>query len=63
MPSSTAYTFILDKLINQLNSSSSIYGSKISGSGLGDCVIGLGQYRNKSSNLLDIKVSDKGMCF
>ena len=33
---------ILDSLINQLREKPSIFGAKISGSGLGDCVIGVG---------------------
>ena len=33
---------ILDTLINQLLEKTSIFGAKISGSGLGDCVIGVG---------------------
>lgn len=32
----------LNSIINDLNAMSSIYGAKISGSGLGDCVIGIG---------------------
>jgi mevalonate kinase len=32
----------LDTLVRQLSAQSNIYGAKISGSGLGDCVIGLG---------------------
>jgi mevalonate kinase len=36
----------LDTLTWLLRESDSIYGAKISGSGLGDCVIGLGQARN-----------------
>lgn len=35
-------TPLLDQLINELSAQPSIYGAKISGSGLGDCVIGLG---------------------
>lgn len=33
---------ILDTLINQLRRKPSIFGAKISGSGLGDCIIGIG---------------------
>lgn len=33
---------ILDTLINQLREQPSIFGAKISGSGLGDCIIGVG---------------------
>ncbi len=35
-------TPLLDELVAELNQQSSIYGAKISGSGLGDCVLGLG---------------------
>jgi mevalonate kinase len=36
---------VLRELIDQLRGQSAILGAKISGSGLGDCVIGLGQYQ------------------
>lgn len=35
----------LDKLATTLRAQSNIYGAKISGAGLGDCVIGLGTFR------------------
>jgi len=36
---------VLSKLIFELRAKPNIYGAKISGSGLGDCVIGLGEKR------------------
>lgn len=37
---------LLNTLIDKLGEQSSIFGAKISGSGLGDCVIGLGTFSN-----------------
>ncbi len=37
---------LLDELLNLLRLDGGIYGAKISGSGLGDCVIGLGRLQN-----------------
>ncbi|WPY01346.1 Mevalonate/phosphomevalonate kinase [Candidatus Trichorickettsia mobilis] len=37
-------TSLLNELVDILNGLPGIYGAKISGSGLGDCVIGLGEY-------------------
>jgi mevalonate kinase len=40
-------TSLLNQLVDTLNSDPDIYGAKISGSGLGDCVIGIGFGRDK----------------
>ncbi len=44
-------TPVLNQLIDRLNSTPGIYGAKISGSGLGDCVIGLGVGCDKLSEI------------
>ncbi len=41
-------TPILNDLVDQLLNNPKIYGAKISGSGLGDCIIGLGQRTNST---------------
>ncbi len=41
----------LDRLATTLRSQSSIYGSKVSGAGLGDCIIGLGFLDNKHNKI------------
>ncbi len=59
----------LEKIIQALNGCLSIYSAKISGSGLGDCVIGIGELHNCSSSSqvvlqnyqsLDIKITPQG---
>jgi mevalonate kinase len=37
-------TPILTQVVEDLNAEATIYGAKISGSGLGDCVVGIGEY-------------------
>ena len=37
-------TPLLDNLVNRLKKAEKIHGAKISGSGLGDCVIGIGEF-------------------
>lgn len=49
---------ILDSLINQLREKPSIFGAKISGSGLGDCVIGIGTL---SSNVFPQNANEKNL--
>ncbi|QTS83706.1 mevalonate kinase family protein [Coxiella endosymbiont of Amblyomma nuttalli] len=49
---------ILDSLIKQLREKPSIFGAKISGSGLGDCAIGVGTL---SSNIFPKNASDKNI--
>ncbi len=57
----------LANIVYNLRNDSNIYGAKISGSGLGDCVIGLGKisdFNNKNcsnSQLLDINMSSRGL--
>jgi mevalonate kinase len=50
----------LDTLIAQLNTCPEVLGAKISGSGLGDCVIGLGKLANKVFPA-DISQEQKGV--
>ena len=52
-------TPVLSSLINELKTKSEILGAKISGSGLGDCVIGLGTASGPV--YLDIKMTDRGV--
>jgi mevalonate kinase len=65
---------ILAELVFSLRKSKNIYGAKISGSGLGDSVIGLGQIKRKYFPIniiqrqigvrqIDIKVSSKGLVY
>lgn len=67
-------TATLAELIFSLRRYPNIYGAKISGSGLGDCVIGLGKIRNNSfpENIaqkkkgvkqIDINVSSQGLVY
>lgn len=67
-------TPVLNQLIDNLNTMSSIYGAKISGSGLGDCVIGIGTdtesdsflkmtQENSSIKKMPLSVSQKGVCY
>lgn len=56
----------LSEIIYKLRESSGISGAKISGSGLGDCVIGIGEYDNNQVcknglNILDVQISYKGL--
>jgi mevalonate kinase len=51
-------TPVLNQLIDGLNSAPGIYGAKISGSGLGDCVIGLGAGCDK---ILEIEALGNGI--
>jgi len=55
----------LADLVFSLRKHSGIYGAKISGSGLGDCVIGLGKIKKNSfrRNRIDIAVSPSGLVF
>ena len=57
----------LAKIVFALRKEPGIYGAKISGAGLGDCVIGLGKISNKKTkkifgkSIIDIKVSRDGL--
>lgn len=64
-------TPLLEQLVSQLRQQSSIYGAKISGSGLGDCVIGLGaipadlfpitvEQKKLGVQQISVKVSQRG---
>ena len=66
--------YVLSELTSSLRAHSYIYGSKISGSGLGDSVIGLGKIKKESFpadknqkkigiKLLEIKVDHKGLIY
>ena len=65
-------TPVLNRLIDKLNSTPGIYGAKISGSGLGDCIIGIGAGCDKLSEIEEIgdgikkiplSVSLQGACY
>jgi len=48
----------LDELVAELSADKNIFGAKISGAGLGDCVIGLGEIKNK---LIPVALSPVGV--
>lgn len=50
----------LDQLTHQLRETPGIYGAKISGSGLGDCVIGLGKPETQLKHALNIHTTALG---
>ncbi len=55
---------ILSDIVYLLRRESEILGSKISGSGLGDCVIGLGSIQQDLSyQILPVEISDEGIVF
>lgn len=52
----------LNKMITSLKSSNDIHGAKISGSGLGDCILTLGETTNNyMGELIQIEISTKGI--
>ena len=56
----------LDKIVYQLLEQDGVYGAKISGSGLGDCVLGLGHVTdsvNLAGELIKIAISRDGLHF
>ncbi len=55
----------LSKLVFSLRSNPHIYGAKISGSGLGDCVIGLGKIarQKRLKNQVDVAISSSGITY
>ncbi len=60
----------LDDIQANLNNMPSIYGAKISGAGLGDCVIGLGKVEDgikdnegKAFQMIPISIERKGLCY
>jgi len=50
----------IDEIVKRLQETSSIYGAKISGAGLGDCVIGLGTLQNPPPSALNIRLGGQG---
>jgi len=55
----------LSRIVYALRESPGIYGAKISGSGLGDCVIGIGTTSTKelAGEVIEIAPSKTGLCF
>lgn len=51
----------LDELVYLLNATPGIYGAKISGSGLGDCVIGIGSASFLHEKEILVKISEDGL--
>ncbi len=49
-------------LIEKLTAASSIYGAKISGSGLGDCVVGLGEFPDTEEKV-QARITEKGLYY
>jgi len=63
-------TKVLDQLVQYLNEDEAIYGAKISGSGLGDCVIGIGvakflpaAFPVPAAKAIPLYFSATGVCF
>lgn len=54
---------VLNQLIDKLNSEPGIYGTKISGSGLGDCVIGIGVGCDHFPEKIPLSVSLQGVSY
>ena len=54
----------LKEMVTQLQNDSNVLGAKISGSGLGDCVISLGIPAKKLEGYqnIPVKISDRGAC-
>lgn len=53
----------LEKLISESLEQDNIFGAKISGSGLGDCIVALGKIsKNISGEIIPIKLSSDGVC-
>ncbi|MHB1946671.1 MAG: mevalonate kinase [Gammaproteobacteria bacterium] len=55
-------TSILNNIVYTLRDQPKILGSKISGSGLGDCIIGLGSISDKAMESIAVKITDQGAC-
>lgn len=51
----------IEKIIAKLNKMPQIYGAKISGSGLGDCVVALGKASDDEMQLIDVKIDERGI--
>jgi len=54
-------TPLLNQLCERLNAEPGIYGAKISGAGLGDCVMGVGAQRMVSNQTVPVAVSQQGL--
>jgi mevalonate kinase len=52
----------LQIILNKLRGDSTIFGAKISGSGLGDCAIGLGSAAIKEEFFMDVTITSQGVC-
>lgn len=60
---------LLHNIVNELRQQSDILGAKISGSGLGDCIVGLGsvsphyssQFSHQGVRLIPVKIASKGI--
>ena len=54
---------VLSEINYKLRKDAGIYGTKISGSGLGDCVIGVGtlKQRNFSFPIIPLEITSKGI--
>ena len=54
----------LKDMVTKLQSDAGVLGAKISGSGLGDCVLSLGIPQKKLEGYLNIpvKITDRGAC-
>lgn len=51
----------LNRIIMDLRKQRDILGAKISGSGLGDCVVGLGHMMNPMPNQIPVAISERGV--
>jgi mevalonate kinase len=54
-------TPLLENLLNQLRAAPTITGAKISGSGFGDCVLGIGKANLSGVQQLELKVAEEGV--
>jgi mevalonate kinase len=52
---------IIDGIIEKLKNIPTIYGAKISGAGLGDCVIALGRITKNEMKLINVKIDRQGV--
>lgn len=54
---------VIEKIINELRNMPEVFGSKISGAGLGDCVVALGKINKTNMNIIDVKINKQGIIF
>lgn len=52
----------LNSIVYNLRNQATILGSKISGSGLGDCVIGLGTITDQAAGGISVEITEQGVC-